>query len=186
MPVSLLKQPATSLQRDLLYNLQVWPVRLLQASLLPVPVKCCCCSLQDQSARLLPVKASLLLVPVRCQVCSLLDLSASLLPVIAILLLVSVRCLCCSLHSKRKKTLPSRKFLTGQMKQRNSIVILPQLLDSGCLLDDWLSQPIALETLRRWQRSARDSTLMCNQAAGFSGCLTRVHNSMVTQDYSGR
>ena len=81
-----------SLQRDLFFNLLVWPVRLLQASLLPVPVRCQCRSLPDWSARLLPVKASLLPVPVRCQCRSLPDWSARLLPVKASLLPVPVRC----------------------------------------------------------------------------------------------
>ena len=37
------------------------------------------------------------------------------------------------------------------------------------------------DTLRRWERSARDQSVMCNQAAGLSRCLTKVQGSMVTQ-----
>ena len=43
------------------------------------------------------------------------------------------------------------------------------------------SRPIAQETLRKWEKSARDSTFICNQAAGFSRCLTKVQDSMATQ-----
>ena len=35
--------------------------------------------------------------------------------------------------------------------------------------------------LRRWERTAREQTLMCNQAAGLSRCLTRVQDAMSTQ-----
>ena len=35
--------------------------------------------------------------------------------------------------------------------------------------------------LRRWERTAREQTLMCNQAAGLSRCLTRVQGAMSTQ-----
>ena len=37
------------------------------------------------------------------------------------------------------------------------------------------------ELLRRWERAAREQTIMCNQAAGLSRCLTRVQDSMATQ-----
>ena len=40
---------------------------------------------------------------------------------------------------------------------------------------------ISQDTLRRWERSAREQTFMCNQAAGLSPCLTRVQDPMVTQ-----
>ena len=37
------------------------------------------------------------------------------------------------------------------------------------------------DMLRRWERAARELTLMCNQAAGLSRCLTRVQDAMSTQ-----
>ena len=37
------------------------------------------------------------------------------------------------------------------------------------------------DLLRRWERAAREQTIMCNQAAGLSRCLTRVQDSMNTQ-----
>ena len=37
------------------------------------------------------------------------------------------------------------------------------------------------DLLRRWERAAREQTLMCNQAAGLSRCLTIVQDSMATQ-----
>ena len=39
---------------------------------------------------------------------------------------------------------------------------------------------ITQEILRKWESLARESTFMCNQAACFSHCLAKVHNSRVT------
>ena len=35
--------------------------------------------------------------------------------------------------------------------------------------------------LRRWERAAREQTVMCNQTAGLSRCLTRVQDTMSSQ-----
>ena len=35
--------------------------------------------------------------------------------------------------------------------------------------------------LRRWERATREQTVMCNQAAGLSRCLTRVQDAMSAQ-----
>ena len=43
------------------------------------------------------------------------------------------------------------------------------------------SRALSQELLRRWERAAREQTIMCNQAAGLSRCLTRVQDSMTTQ-----
>ena len=40
---------------------------------------------------------------------------------------------------------------------------------------------ISQDKLRKWERSAREQTVMCNQAAGLSRCLTKVQDTMVTQ-----
>ena len=37
------------------------------------------------------------------------------------------------------------------------------------------------DMLRRWERAAREQTVMCNQAAGLSRCLTRVQDAMSSQ-----
>ena len=37
------------------------------------------------------------------------------------------------------------------------------------------------DILRHWERAAREQTVMCNQAAGLSRCLTRVQDAMSTQ-----
>ena len=43
------------------------------------------------------------------------------------------------------------------------------------------SWAITQDTLRHWERSAREQTVMCNQAAGLSRCLSKVQDSMVAQ-----
>ena len=43
------------------------------------------------------------------------------------------------------------------------------------------SRVFTQDLLRRWERAAREQTIMCNQAAGLSRCLTRVQASMNNQ-----
>ena len=43
------------------------------------------------------------------------------------------------------------------------------------------SRPISQDTLRKWERAARDQTYMCNEAATLSRYLTKVQDSMVSQ-----
>ena len=40
---------------------------------------------------------------------------------------------------------------------------------------------ISSETLRRWEKSAREATVICNQAAGFNRCLFKVQQGMQAQ-----
>ena len=43
------------------------------------------------------------------------------------------------------------------------------------------SHTFSQDTLRQWERAFREQSVMCNQAAGLSRCLTKVQDSMVTQ-----
>ena len=43
------------------------------------------------------------------------------------------------------------------------------------------SRPLSQDTLRRWENSAHESTYICNQAAGFSRCLSKVQPSKQAQ-----
>ena len=43
------------------------------------------------------------------------------------------------------------------------------------------SRTFSQDTLRRWEQAFREHSVMCNQAAGLSRCLTKVQDSMVTQ-----
>ena len=44
-----------------------------------------------------------------------------------------------------------------------------------------MSRPISQETLRKWERSARESTVICNHAASFNRCLLKVQQNMNSQ-----
>ena len=43
------------------------------------------------------------------------------------------------------------------------------------------SRAFSQDLLRHWDRAAHEQTIMCNQAAGLSRCLTRAQDSMATQ-----
>ena len=43
------------------------------------------------------------------------------------------------------------------------------------------SRAFSQDMLRCWERAAREQTVMCNQAAGLSRCLTRVQDAMSAQ-----
>ena len=43
------------------------------------------------------------------------------------------------------------------------------------------SRALSQDMLRPWERAAREQTVMCNQAAGLSRCLTRVQDAMSSQ-----
>ena len=43
------------------------------------------------------------------------------------------------------------------------------------------SRPVSQDTLRKWEWAAWDKTYMCNQAAAFSRCLTKVQENMSSQ-----
>ena len=43
------------------------------------------------------------------------------------------------------------------------------------------SRRISQETLRRWERSAREASVICNQTASFNRCLVRVQQNMKDQ-----
>ena len=43
------------------------------------------------------------------------------------------------------------------------------------------SRYISQDNLRKWEKSAREATYMCNQAAGFSRCLSKVQQDLSSQ-----
>ena len=43
------------------------------------------------------------------------------------------------------------------------------------------SRPISQDTLRKWEKSAWESSVICNQAAGFNRCLMKVQQDMQSQ-----
>ena len=43
------------------------------------------------------------------------------------------------------------------------------------------SRPISQDTLRKWEKFARESSVICNQAVGFNRCLMKVQQDMQSQ-----
>ena len=43
------------------------------------------------------------------------------------------------------------------------------------------SRTTSQDTLRRWEKSAREATYVCNQAAGLSRCINKVQQGMTAQ-----
>ena len=43
------------------------------------------------------------------------------------------------------------------------------------------SRPISQDTLRKWEKSTRESSVICNHAAGFNRCLMKVQHDMQSQ-----
>ena len=52
---------------------------------------------------------------------------------------------------------------------------------AGIAANPPLCRPISQENLRKWERSARESSIIWNQAAGFNRCLLKVQQNMQTQ-----
>ena len=44
-----------------------------------------------------------------------------------------------------------------------------------------MSRPISQENLRKWERSARESTVICNHTVGFNRCLLKIQGNMNNQ-----
>ena len=43
------------------------------------------------------------------------------------------------------------------------------------------SRPIAQDTLRKWEKAAKETSYICNQSAGFNRCITKIQDSFQEQ-----
>ena len=43
------------------------------------------------------------------------------------------------------------------------------------------SRPIAQDTLRKWEKAAKETSYICNQSAGFNRCITKIQDSVQEQ-----
>ena len=83
-----------------------------------------------------------------------------------------------SLHSE------TRKDSSNTVKSWNTSINSTYLRiarQAGIASNPPLSRPISQENLRKWERSARESSIICNQAAGFNHCLLKVQQNMQAQ-----
>ena len=83
------------------------------------------------------------------------------------------------IHSEKRDFSRSKVYTwTSEPARLNSS--FPRI--AGCFLPSApASHPVSQDTLRKWERAARDQTYMCNQAAAFSHCLTKVQENMSNQ-----
>ena len=83
------------------------------------------------------------------------------------------------MHSEKKDFSRSKVYTwTSEPARLNSS--FPRIA-SRSLPSAPASRPVSQDTLRKWERAARDQTYMCNQAAAFSRCLTKVQENMTNQ-----
>ena len=85
------------------------------------------------------------------------------------------------MHSEPKKDSSSavKTWNTGSSRINSTYLRIAR--QAGIASNPPLSRPISQENLRKWERSARESSIICNQAAGFNHCLLKVQQNMQTQ-----
>ena len=83
-----------------------------------------------------------------------------------------------SLHSEAKTDSSDslKSWNTGSSRLNSTYLRIAR--QAGIASNPPLSRPISQENLRKWERSARESSVICNQAAGFNRCLLKVQQSM--------
>ena len=84
-------------------------------------------------------------------------------------------------HTEPKKDSSSavKAWNTGSSRINSTYLRIAR--QAGIASNPPLSRPISQENLRKWERSARESSVICNQAAGFNRCLLKVQQSMQSQ-----
>ena len=85
------------------------------------------------------------------------------------------------LHSAPKKDSSdtSSSWNTGFSRINSTYLRIAR--QAGIASNPPLSRPISQDTLRKCERSDRESSVICNQAAGFNHCLLKVQQNMQTQ-----
>ena len=84
-------------------------------------------------------------------------------------------------HSEPKKDSSSavKTWNTGSSRINSTYLRIAR--QAGIASNPPQSRPISQENLRKWERSAQESSIICNQAAGFNRCLLKVQQNMQTQ-----
>ena len=83
-----------------------------------------------------------------------------------------------NLHTETKKDSSDSVKSWNTGSSRLNITYLRIARQAGIASNLPLSRPISQENLRKWERSARESSVICNQAAGFNHCLLKVQQNM--------
>ena len=84
-------------------------------------------------------------------------------------------------HSESKKDTSStaKTWNTGSSRINSTYLWIAR--QAGIASNPPLSRPISQENLRKWERSARESSTICNQAAGLNRCPLKVQQNMHSQ-----
>ena len=83
-----------------------------------------------------------------------------------------------NLHAEVKKDSSDslKSWNTGSSRLNSTYLRIAR--QAGIASNPPLSRPISQENLRKWERSARESSVICNQAARFNRCLLKVQQNM--------
>ena len=84
------------------------------------------------------------------------------------------------LHPSQDKPAGSVSFWHSESAKLNS-TYRRVAMSSGLTSPAPVSRPISQDTLRKWEKSAREATYICNQAAGLNRCLNKVQQGMTSQ-----
>ena len=85
----------------------------------------------------------------------------------------------CILNPRRTSSSTVKSLNTSSSRINSTYLRIAR--QAGIASNPPLSRPISQENLRKWERSARESSIICNQAAGFNRCLLKVRQNMHTQ-----
>ena len=85
------------------------------------------------------------------------------------------------LHTRPKKDSSDTVSSWNTSSSRLNGTYLRIARQAGIATNPPLSHPISQENLRKWEKSARESSVICNQAPGFNHCLLKIEQNMQTQ-----
>ena len=76
-----------------------------------------------------------------------------------------------------------RRLYTLGIRTRQRSIILTAVIAKAAGIASTAppSRQISQDNLRRWEKSAREASITCNQAAAFNRCIYKVQDNMQTQ-----
>ena len=86
---------------------------------------------------------------------------------------------CCHSQQKSDTTETVTSWSTDSSKLNSAYLRIAR--QAGIASTPPQSCPISQETLRKWEKTARESSVICNQAAGFNRCLVKVQQDIQSQ-----
>ena len=85
------------------------------------------------------------------------------------------------LHTDPKKDSGDTVSSWNTISSRLNSTYLRIARQAGIATNPPLSHPISQESLRKWEKSAHESSVICNQAAGCNCCLLKIQQNMQSQ-----